>query len=170
MDSNDLRALQAPLKEQYRADPAAARVTLRAQGSVDAQQIACHVENGQKWARIGLHQLAGGSGAEPCSGDLLLQALVACAGITLRSVATALDIPLAQARVSAEGDLDLRGTLALERGVGVGFGSIRLRFELETSATREQVDALIKLTERYCIVFQTLNQKPELSVSVRREV
>jgi uncharacterized OsmC-like protein len=170
MDSKDLRALQAPLKEQYRADPAAARVTLRAQGSVDDQQLACDVESGPKRAHIGLHQLAGGSGVELCSGDLLLQALVACAGITLRAVATALDIPLSHARVSAEGDLDVRGTLALERGVSVGFGAIRLGFDLETSATREQVDALIKLTERYCIVFQTLNQKPELSVSVRREV
>jgi uncharacterized OsmC-like protein len=170
MDSRDLRALQAPLKEQYRADPAAARVTLRAQGSVDDQQIFCNVESGQKWARIGLHPLTGGSGVELCSGDLLLQALVACAGVTLRAVATALDIPLSHARVSAEGDLDVRGTLALERGVSVGFGAIRLRFDLETSATREQVDALIKLTERYCVVFQTLNQKPELSVSVQRGV
>jgi uncharacterized OsmC-like protein len=168
LDSTALRALQAPLKDQYRADPDAAVVTLRAQGAIDEQKIACKVETGRALAVAGLHPASGGSGAELCSGDMLLEALVACAGVTLKAVATALEIDLRQGIVKAEGDLDFRGTLGVDKTAPVGFRAIRLAFELDTDAPQEKVDQLIKLTERYCVVFQTLNNKPELGVEVRR--
>ncbi len=168
MDLEALREQQAPLKEKYKADPATALVTLRARGDVDDAKIACKVETGRAIAVAGLHPATGGSGAELCSGDMLLEALVACAGVTLKAVATSLEIPLARAVVRAEGDLDFRGTLGVDRAAPVGFRAIRLAFDLETSAPQEKIDALLRLTERYCVVFQTLNHKPELSVSVHR--
>src|SRR3954467_9576357 len=167
MDANALRALQAPLKESYKQEPAAALVTLKAQGRVDEAKIACKVETGRALAVAGLHPATGGTGAELCSGDMLLEALVACAGVTLRAVATALEIPLRKGTVRAEGDLDFRGTLGVDRAAPVGFRSIRLAFDLETDAPQEKIDTLIKLTERYCVVFQTLNAPPKLDLKVR---
>ena len=167
MDATALRALQAPLKDQYRSDPNAAVITLRAQGTLDDQHIACKVETGRALAVAGLHPATGGSGAELCSGDMLLEALVACAGVTMKAVATALAIPLRSGVVKAEGDLDFRGTLGVDKGAPVGFRAIRLSFEVDTDARQEQVDQLLKLTERYCVVFQTLNNKPELAVDLR---
>jgi uncharacterized OsmC-like protein len=166
MNADALRALQAPLKERYKKDPASALITLKAQGEIDESKIACKVETGRALAAAGLHPATGGSGMELCSGDMLLEALVACAGVTLKAVATALDIPLERGTVRAEGDLDFRGTLGVDREAPVGFRSIRLSFTLTTNAPREKIDTLLKLTERYCVVFQTLNRKPELSVSV----
>jgi uncharacterized OsmC-like protein len=168
MDSTALRALQAPLKDQYRTDPNAAVITLRAQGTLDDQHIACKVETGRALAIAGLHPATGGSGAELCSGDMLLEALVACAGVTLKAVATALEIDLRNGTVKAEGDLDFRGTLGVDKGAPVGFKAIRLAFEVDSDAPQEKIDQLLKLTERYCVVFQTLNNKPELSVAVKR--
>jgi uncharacterized OsmC-like protein len=168
LDSTALRALQAPLKDQYRSDPGAAVITLRAQGAIDEQKIACKVETGRALAIAGLHPASGGSGAELCSGDMLLEALVACAGVTLKAVATALEIDLRTGIVKAEGDLDFRGTLGVDTAAPVGFKAIRLAFELDTDATQDKIDQLIKLTERYCVVFQTLNNKPELAVEARR--
>jgi uncharacterized OsmC-like protein len=169
MDADALRALQAPLKEQYKKDPASAVITLKAQGDIDDAKIACKVETGRALAVAGLHPATGGSGAELCSGDMLLEALVACAGVTLKAVATALDIPLESGKVRAEGDLDFRGTLGVDREAPVGFRAIRLGFALKTTAPKEKIDTLLKLTERYCVVFQTLNRKPELSVEVSVE-
>jgi uncharacterized OsmC-like protein len=168
MDTQSLRTLQAPLKERYKAEPQAALVTLRAQGSLDSQNIACKVETGRALALAGLHPATGGTGAELCSGDMLLEALVACAGVTLKAVATALEIPLRNGLVKAEGDLDFRGTLGVSKDAPVGFRAIRLAFELDTDAGQEKIDQLLKLTERYCVVFQTLNQRPELTVSSTR--
>jgi uncharacterized OsmC-like protein len=164
MDANDLRALQAPLKESYKQNAEAALVTLRARGRLDDSQIACKVETGRALALAGLHPATGGTGAELCSGDMLLEALVACAGVTLKAVATALEIPLADAVVRVEGDLDFRGTLGVDRTAPVGFRAIRLAFDLHTDAPQEKIDTLLKLTERYCVVFQSLNHRPELSV------
>jgi uncharacterized OsmC-like protein len=169
MDSTTLRALQAPLKDHYRDDPNAALITLRAAGSLDDQNIACKVETGRALAVAGLHPATGGSGAELCSGDMLLEALVACAGVTLKAVATALQIELRRGVVRAEGDLDFRGTLGVDKAAPVGFQSIRLTFELDTDAEPEKLDQLLKLTERYCVVFQTLNRKPELAVELQRK-
>ena len=169
MRPDDLRALQAPLKDLYRAEPERAVVTLHADGRLDDAGIACRVETGQALVEAGLHPATGGTGMQACSGDLLLQALVACAGVTLRAVATALDIPVTSGRVSAEGDLDFRGTLGVSKEAKVGFGAIRLRFELETSASEEQLATLLKLTERYCVVLQTLRVSPEVGVSVTRQ-
>jgi uncharacterized OsmC-like protein len=169
MDSTTLRALQAPLKDHYRDDPNAALITLRAAGSLDDQNIACKVETGRALAVAGLHPATGGSGAELCSGDMLLEALVACAGVTLKAVATALQIELRRGVVRAEGDLDFRGTLGVDKAAPVGFQSIRLTFELDTDAETEKLDQLLKLTERYCVVFQTLNRKPELAVELQRK-
>jgi uncharacterized OsmC-like protein len=166
MDSTALRSLQAPLKDRYRSDPGAAVITLKAQGRLDGQAIACKVETGRALAVAGLHPATGGSGAELCSGDMLLEALVACAGVTLKAVATALEIPLKSGVVKAEGDLDFRGTLGVDKAAPVGFRAIRLAFELDTDAPQDKLDQLLKLTERYCVVFQTLANKPELSVSV----
>jgi uncharacterized OsmC-like protein len=168
MDSTALRALQAPLKDQYRTDPDAAVITLRAQGTLDDQHIACKVETGRALAIAGLHPATGGSGAELCSGDMLLEALVACAGVTLKAVATALEIDLRNGTVKAEGDLDFRGTLGVDKAAPVGFKAIRLAFEVDSDAPQEKIDQLLKLTERYCVVFQTLNNKPELSLEVKR--
>jgi uncharacterized OsmC-like protein len=168
MDSTALRALQAPLKDQYRTDPNAAVITLRAQGTLDDQHIACKVETGRALAIAGLHPATGGSGAELCSGDMLLEALVACAGVTLKAVATALEIDLRNGTVKAEGDLDFRGTLGVDKGAPVGFKAIRLAFEVDSDAPQEKIDQLLKLTERYCVVFQTLNNKPDLGVEVKR--
>jgi uncharacterized OsmC-like protein len=167
MDANTLRSLQAPIKDKYRSDPDAAVITLRAQGTLDDQNIACKVETGRALAVAGLHPATGGSGAELCSGDMLLEALVACAGVTLKAVATALDIEVRGATVKAEGDLDFRGTLGVDKGAPVGFSSIRLSFDVDTSAPQEKLDQLLKLTERYCVVFQTLNTKPQLDVALR---
>src|ERR671939_2059070 len=155
MDSTALRSLQAPLKDRYRSDPNAAVITLKAQGSLDDQSIACKVETGRALAVAGLHPATGGSGAELCSGDMLLEALVACAGVTLKAVATALEIPLRKGRVRAEGDLDFRGTLGVDKEAPVGFRSIRLAFELETDAGDDVLAALQRATERYCVVLQT---------------
>jgi len=165
MRSEELRALQAPLKEQYRTEPARALITLTAAGELDDTSVSCRVETGQAIVEAGLHPATGGTGLLACSGDLLLQALVACAGVTMRAVATALAIPLRGGRVHAEGDLDFRGTLGVSKEVPVGFQTIRLRFELDTDASGEQLDALLKLTERYCVVLQTLRASPEVSVA-----
>src|SRR5215218_1672547 len=160
MDATALRAMQAPIKDRYKGDPGAAYITLKAKGTLDDTKIACKVETGRAIAEAGLHPATGGSGAELCSGDMLLEALVACAGVTLKAVATALEIPLRAGTVSAEGDLDFRGTLGVDKEAPVGFRDIRLAFELDTDAPQEKVDQLLKLTERYCVVFQTLNNKP----------
>jgi uncharacterized OsmC-like protein len=168
MDKDALRATQAPIKERYRETPQAAVITLKAQGAIDEQAIACKVETGRALAVAGLHPATGGSGLELCSGDMLLEALVACAGVTLKAVATALDIPLRKGIVRAEGDLDFRGTLGVDKEAAVGFKSIRLAFDLDTEASQESVAQLIKLTERYCVVYQTLNKRPDLSVKVNR--
>lgn len=164
MDSTELKTLQAPLKARYKDDAKAAIVTLKARGTLDDQSIACKVETGRALEMAGLHPATGGSGVELCSGDMLLEALVACAGVTLKAVATALEFRLGKARVEAEGDLDFRGTLGVAKDAPVGFQSIRLNFHLDTDEPQERIDALLKLTERYCVVFQTINTKPELTV------
>jgi uncharacterized OsmC-like protein len=168
MDATALRAMQAPYKDKYKDDPNAAVITLKAQGSIDETKIACKVETGRALAIAGLHPATGGSGAELCSGDMLLEALVACAGVTLKAVATALDIPLKAGVVKAEGDLDFRGTLGVAKDAPVGFRDIRLSFDLDTDAPQDKIDALIKLTERYCVIFQTLNKPPKLQLGVTR--
>jgi uncharacterized OsmC-like protein len=160
----DLRALQAPLKEAYRATPERAVVTLRAAGRLDQTAVSCHVDTGRAMVEAGLHPATGGTGLEACSGDLLLQALVACAGVTLRAVATALGLPVRGGEVTAEGELDFRGTLGVSKEAPVGFRAIRLHFALDTDATADQLAALEKLTERYCVVLQTLRTPPALSV------
>ena len=165
MDAAELRATQAPIKERYKTDPKAAFITLKANGSIENEGIACKVETGRALAVAGLHPATGGSGLELCSGDMLLEALVACAGVTLKSVATAIEVPLKTGNVTAEGDLDFRGTLGVDKEAPVGFRSIRLFFELDTDAPEDKLAQLLKLTERYCVVFQTLNHKPELSVA-----
>lgn len=168
MDAAALRALQAPLKQKYREDPNAAIVTLKAQGTLDSEGVACKVETARAVAVAGLHKATGGTGADLCSGDMLLEALVACAGVTLKAVATALEIPLRSGTVRAEGDLDFRGTLGVDKEAAVGFQDIRLTFTVDTDATDEQLAQLLKLTERYCVVFQTLNRKPELAARLER--
>jgi uncharacterized OsmC-like protein len=166
MHASQLRALQTPLKEKYRSTPEAALITLNAKGSLDDSAIACKVETGRALAVAGLHPATGGSGAELCSGDMLLEALVACAGVTLKAVATALEIPLEKANVFAEGDLDFRGTLGVDKEAKVGFQAIRLRFDISTSAPQEKLDQLLKLTERYCVVLQTLKGGAALSAAL----
>jgi len=168
MDANGLRALQAPIKERYKTDPKAAFITLKAKGSLDDANIACKVETGRALAVAGLHPATGGSGLELCSGDMLLEALVACAGVTMKAVATALDVPLKSASVSAEGDLDFRGTLGVAKDAPVGFAQIRLRFDLETDAPQDKLDQLLKLTERYCVVYQTIRNGPPVDVTLAR--
>jgi uncharacterized OsmC-like protein len=168
MDKDALKALQAPIKDKYRSEPGAAIITLKAKGSIDETAIACKVETGRALAVAGLHPATGGSGMELCSGDMLLEALVACAGVTLKAVATALDIELKKGIVRAEGDLDFRGTLGVDKEAAVGFKSIRLSFDLETDAPEDAIAQLIKLTERYCVVYQTINKRPGLSVKVNR--
>ena len=165
MHADDLRALQAPLKDRYRREPASALVTLRAEAELDAGAVSCRVDTGQALVRAGLHPATGGTGQLACSGDLLLQALAACAGVTLRAVATALEVPVRGGTVHAEGDLDFRGTLGVSKEVPVGFREIRLRFELDSDAAPEQLERLLSLTERYCVVFQTLRTSPALRVS-----
>ncbi len=168
MDANELRAMQAPIKDRYKNDPQAAVVTLKAKGTLDDTNIACKVETGRMLAAAGLHPATGGSGMELCSGDMLLEALVACAGVTLKAVATALDIPLKSANVSAEGELDFRGTLGVAKDAPVGFREIRLRFDLGTDAPQDKLDQLLKLTERYCVVYQTIKSGPPVDVSMAR--
>ena len=164
MNPDTLRALQAPLKAQYREDPAAALVTLRASGRL-GEGVTCKVNTGRALATAGLHPATGGDGLSLCSGDMLLEALVACAGVTLGAVSTALGITLRDAEVRAEGDLDFRGTLGVVKDAPVGFREIRLDFSLDTDASEEQLETLLRLTERYCVVFQTIRQTPTLTVS-----
>src|SRR4051794_6300744 len=167
MDRDTLRTLQAPLKASYKEDPSQAFITLKAKGSL-GEGVTCKVDTGKAIAEAGLHPATGGDGSFLCSGDMLLEALVACAGVTLNAVATALDITLNDAQVHAEGDLDFRGTLGVDKEAPVGFAEIRLGFELDTDADEEQLATLLKLTERYCVVFQTLNQGPRLHVTMER--
>ncbi len=168
MDGTELRAMQAPIKERYKSDPGAAMITLKAKGTLDAPGIACKLETGRAMAIAGLHPATGGSGIELCSGDMLLEALVACAGVTVKAVATALDIPLRNGVVSAEGDLDFRGTLGVAKDAPVGFAQIRLRFDLETDVAQDKLDQLLKLTERYCVVYQTIKSGPPVDVAMKR--
>ena len=167
MRRDDLRETQQPLKNRYREEPGSARITLEAEGTL-GEGVTCSVATGRAMAEAGLHPATGGDGLSVCSGDMLLQALVACAGVTLRAVATSLDIPVSAGTVRAEGDLDVRGTLAVSKDVPVGFSAIRLRFHLQSDASEEQLQALTRLTERYCVVFQTLANPPTLSVSAVR--
>ena len=167
MNAEQLKALQAPIKQRYRKDPAAAVVTLRAQGRV-GEGIACRVDTGKALVEAGLHPATGGSGLQACSGDMLLEALVACAGVTLKAVATALGIELRDARLTAEGDLDFRGTLGVAKDAPVGFRDIRLKFYLDAEAPEEQLRKLVELTERYCVVLQTIRNSPPVAVSVSR--
>jgi uncharacterized OsmC-like protein len=169
MDAAGLRAMQAPIKERYKSDPKAGFITLKAKGSLDDTNIACKVETGRALAIAGLHPATGGSGMELCSGDMLLEALVACAGVTLKAVSTALEIPLKSAAVSAEGDLDFRGTLGVAKDAPVGFAQIRLRFDVDTDAPQDKLDQLLKLTERYCVVYQTLKNGPPVEVGLKRK-
>jgi uncharacterized OsmC-like protein len=164
MNSQELKALQAPLKDRYRSDPGAAVVTLRAEGRL-GEGLACRVDTGRALVEAGLHPATGGSGLQACSGDMLLEALVACAGVTLKAVATAMGISLKDGRVDAEGDLDFRGTLGVAKDAPVGFREIRLRFALDIEASEEQKKKLIELTERYCVVLQTIRASPAVKVS-----
>jgi len=167
MNADELRSIQAPLKDRYRETPDAALITLRAQGRI-GEGVSCKVETGKALVVAGLHPATGGTGQAACSGDMLLEALVACAGVTLNAVATALGIQLRDARLSAEGDLDFRGTLGLSKEVPVGFRNIRLQVALDTDATEEQLATLLRLTERYCVVYQTLARPPALTVTHAR--
>lgn len=167
MNADDLRSLQAPLKSRYKEDPEAAVVTLTADGDLTGEDLVCRVETGKALVEAGLHPATGGNGLSACSGDMLLQALVACAGVTVKAVATALGITLRGGRVLAEGDLDFRGTLGVDKEAPVGFRAIRLRFELDTDADAEQQASLLKLTERYCVVYQSLRTPPAFDVELR---
>ena len=164
MNADALKAIQAPLKEKYKTEPTAAVVTLRAKGQ--ASGLVCKVETGKALVEAGLHPATGGDGSQVCSGDMLLEALVACAGVTLRAVATSIGVDLRDAVVSAEGDIDFRGTLGVAKDAPVGFKAIRLRFDLQTDATDEQKATLIRLTERYCVVLQTLRAAPPVEVAI----
>lgn len=170
MNADDLKRLQAPLKSRYREDPKAAQITLRAQGRVSAaiDSVVCKIETGAAMVQAGLHPATGGDGLAACSGDMLLEALVACAGVTFKAVSTALGIPVHDARLTAEGDLDFRGTLGVDKEAPVGFSKIRLNIEVDGDVTPEQVATLTKLTERYCVVLQTLRQGPQIEVGVDR--
>jgi uncharacterized OsmC-like protein len=165
LNADQLRALQAPIKQRYRSQPDTALITLRARGRLGEENIACNVETGKTLVQAGLHPGTGGDGSFACSGDMLLEALVACAGVTLKAVATALDVPLRGGTVIAEGDLDFRGTLGVDKQAKVGFSDIRLRFELDTDAPQQQIDQLLTLTERYCVIYQTLRNPPAISLS-----
>jgi uncharacterized OsmC-like protein len=167
MQAEELRALQAPLKQRYREQPQTAMITLSARGNLD-EGITCSIETGKALVQAGLHPATGGDGLAACSGDMLLQALVACAGVTLRAVATALGVPVHGGTVTAEGDLDFRGTLGVSREAPVGFADIRLHFDLETDATPAQLEQVLKLTERYCVVYQTLRSAPPVSLTLRK--
>jgi uncharacterized OsmC-like protein len=166
MERDELRALQAPLKERYKTEPEAATVTLAATGSL-GDGVSCSVQTGRALAQAGLHPASGGDGSLLCSGDMLLEALVACAGVTLRAVATSLEIPIRRGAIHAEGDLDFRGTLGVDKEAPVGFSNIRLTFELDADATEEQLATLQKLTERYCVVYQTLTAPPKLTTKLK---
>ena len=166
MDAAELKSLQAPIKDRYRNEPKSAMITLRAEGKI-GEGVTCKIQTGKGLVEAGLHPATGGNGLSACSGDMLLEALVACAGVTLQAVATALEIRLRDATVRAEGDLDFRGTLAVSKEVPVGFQQIRLEFDLETDATQEQIATLLKLTERYCVVYQTLAHSPKIDISHR---
>ena len=168
MDATTLRAMQAPIKARYKSAPESALITLRAKGTLDDTNIACKVDTGRALAVAGLHPATGGSGLELCSGDMLLEVLVACAGVTLKAVATALDIPLKSGVVSAEGDLDFRGTLGVAKDAPVGFAQIRLSFDVDTDAPQDKLDQLLKLTERYCVVYQTIKSGPPVEVRIHR--
>ncbi len=165
MEAQDLRAMQAPLKQRYRDEPQAACITLSARGSLDAG-LSCSVETGKALVKAGLHPATGGDGLLACSGDMLLQALVACAGVTLRAVATALGVEVRGGAIVAEGDLDFRGTLGVSKEASVGLTAIRLRFDLETDAPAEQLQQVLKLTERYCVVYQTLRHSPQVVLTL----
>jgi uncharacterized OsmC-like protein len=165
MKAEELREMQAPFKALYREVPDKATITLKAKGELGSEGITCKVETGRALAEAGLHPATGGDGIALCSGDMLLEALVACAGVTMKAVATALDIPVRAGAVKAEGDLDFRGTLGIDKNAPVGFREIRLSFDLDCDASPEQIDTLMKLTERYCVVFQTLNKRPELKIA-----
>ena len=165
MNTEDLRSIQAPLKERYKAQPGAAMITLKAEGHL-GEGVTCKLQTGKALVEAGLHPATGGTGLSACSGDMLLEALVACAGVTCNAVATALGVGLRGGTVRAEGDLDFRGTLGVAKDARVGFQRIRLRFDLDTDATEEQLSTLLRLTERYCVVFQTIHQPPEMSVSL----
>jgi len=168
VNADELRATQTPLKDRYRAEPQAARITLKASGELEQASIACKVDTGRALVTAGLHPATGGSGAELCSGDMLLEALVACAGVTMKAVATSMGIALRSGKVRAEGDLDFRGTLGVAKDAAVGFTDIRLAFELDTDAPQEQLDKLLRLTERYCVVLQTLRRSPAVEAKVSR--
>jgi uncharacterized OsmC-like protein len=165
MDATALKALQAPLKDKYRSDPGAAVITLKATGELDALGVACKVDTGRAIVEAGLHPATGGSGQQACSGDMLLEALCACAGVTLKAVATALEFKLRSGLVRAEGDLDFRGTLGVDKQAPVGFRDIRLTFDLDTDEPQDRIDTLIKLTERYCVIYQTLKNPPPLALN-----
>jgi uncharacterized OsmC-like protein len=167
MKAEQLRLMQAPFKAIYRDVPEKAIITLKAKGELGGESITCNVETGRALVEAGLHPATGGDGIALCSGDMLLEALVACAGVTMKAVATALDLPLRAGTVRAEGDLDFRGTLGLDKTAPVGFREIRLSFDIDSDASPEQIDTLMKLTERYCVVFQTLNKRPELKIARR---
>ena len=164
MDADTFRALQAPLKERYKDDPAAAVITLTAEGNLEGDGIACSVQTSKALVEAGLHPATGGDGSQACSGDMLLEALVACAGVTLRAVATAIGVDLRGGMVRAEGDLDFKGTLGVDRNAPVGFRDVRLSFDLDTDADAEQLATLQKLTERYCVVYQTIRNSPPVAV------
>jgi uncharacterized OsmC-like protein len=165
MNADELRATQAPLKDKYRQEPKAAVITLKAAGDLDSDGVACKVDTGRAIVEAGLHPATGGTGLQACSGDMLLEALVACAGVTLKAVSTALAIPIRKGTVRAEGDLDFRGTLGVAKDAPVGFRDIRLSFDLDTDATPEQLATLYKLTERYCVIYQTLKNPPPLALN-----
>jgi uncharacterized OsmC-like protein len=165
MDTTELRALQAPLKEKYQQDPGAALITLRARGELGRDGIACKVDTGRALVEAGLHPATGGSGTQACSGDMLLESLAACAGVTLTAVATALEFRLRGGNVLVEGDLDFRGTLGVDRAAPVGFGEIRLAFDLDTDESEERIATLLRLTERYCVVLQSLRNPPQITAS-----
>jgi uncharacterized OsmC-like protein len=167
MNSDELRSLQAPLKARYREDPSSAVVTLKASGRLGEESVVCSVQTGRALVEAGLHPATGGDGLTLCSGDMLLESLVACAGVTLKAVATALGIALRSGTVRAEGDLDFRGTLGVGKDAPVGFRAIRLEFDLDTDASAEQIEKLISLTDRYCVVYQTLRSAPPISVGTR---
>ena len=169
MDAGQLRELQAPLKARYQNEPEAARITLRASGRLSEDGVACRVETGKALVEAGLHPATGGDGMQACSGDMLLEALVACAGVTLKAVATAIGVNLRAGTVNAEGVLDFRGTLGVSKEAAVGFETIELRFDLDTDATAEQLETLLRLTERYCVIYQTLSRPPGIEISHRVE-
>ncbi len=169
MNADDLRALQAPIKDRYRSDPRSASLTLRSRGVLGEESITCKVDTGRAIVEAGLHPAAGGDGAAACSGEMLLEALVACAGVTLRAVATAIGVEVRGGSVTAEGDLDFRGTMGVDKAAPVGFTAIRLRFDLESNADPASIDTLKRLTERYCVIFQSLAKPPQIDCEIACE-